>query len=258
MKKKIEIFLFANEILENGIAKALILVNTEILLIRFLREFQSFEDSYDLTFYIIAHHHYFEEIEDLMQSLGFQIIMIPTSHYDCNANIIYQIIRDNTIHDGPCLFLHLTFPLLSPSYFFDMIESSVNRPTMMVAECSKMKNLQAEETQYIKITSGKAMLCKSKQLHCFLFTTVIQGSILKTVFNIVYPWIFPYYHLIYFRVYEIQNYLYLDELQPIKTLNDVQSIENILLQKQIHTLTFQLHNLWKKVLFLEKKLKNKN
>ena len=102
------------------------------------------------------------------------------------------------------------------------------------------------------------MLRKSKQTHCFLFTAAIQGSILKTVFNMVYPWIFPYYHLIYFCVYEIKNYLYLDELQPLKTLVDVQSMENIVLQKQIHTLTFQLQNLWKKVTFLERKLKKKN
>jgi hypothetical protein len=257
MKKKLNVFLFAND--ERVKNKAVQMIDNMPCLVRIVRAFQDLSYEYSIKFVVYCFYEEIEYIEDEMSrwlEKDVSISYISVENKSMQSSFFYNYIHSSLFHSTNLVYItSLHFPLIDSSMIKNFIDSYTNRPILLCGHFEKKLIYWKQYFPSIEETDNNliSLQWKKENPKKFLYSCIMDEQYFQNLFNI--PSNLVYYHCILWNKYFLPQYFFQFEGLPFVTENDVKYLESASVRKRNIDLSIYLQKLWNKLKSIEEQLK---
>lgn len=257
MKKKINVFIFAND--DKVKRKALQMIDNIPCLVRIIRAFQELSGEFLIRFIVYCHYEEIEYIEDEMSrwldNMERNILYFSVETRNMQSSFFYNYIHSNFFQSTNYVYItSLHFPLVDATMIKTFLDAYTNKPVLLCANFHKkmlfwkqyFPSIETKENNLVTLQWNKDNNAK------FLYSCIMDDTYFQNLFNI--PSNLVYYHCLLWNTFYLPKFFFHHEALPFVKENDVQYLESSCVRKKELDLSLYLQRFWNKLVHLEERV----
>jgi len=257
MKKKINVFIFAND--DKVKRKAIQMIDNTPCLVRIIRAFQELSGEFLIRFIVYCHYEEVEYMEDEMSrwvdNTDQTILYVSVETRNMQSSFFYNYIHSNSFKSTDYVYItSLHFPLIDATMIKTFLDAYTNKPILMCGTLHKKMLFWKQYFPSIEKKDNELVIpqWEKESNDKFLYSCIMNNTYFQNLFNI--PSNSLYYQCILCTPFYLPKFFFHHEALPFVKENDVPYLESSCVRKKELDLSLYLQRFWNKLVHLEERV----
>ena len=259
--QKINVILFANQILKDEQPKANVIINGKLSIFHVLESCCGLMEQYKIQIFIFLPEKISEYMDDILDTwhkqqqdennVFFKIHTIPTSRNDYDASLLSHLLRflkEKFWDDSLCLLLSLNYPLIETFTLEKLVEMQKGSPVCLVKKLYPTLPFNDEKIYMEQKEDNLSHFVFTKQPseNEYMFVSVLDSCTFLLIFDVSFNIHASFYTCIFHHALFLPTYSMLSEGQPFYSILDKLQIENFYLRQELQRISRKLDSITNK------------